>query len=238
MLHIAFFDQESEIFTYLPRDIGFCCRCLNIEMQAACFSDLSSLLNAPAHFQIIFMYLSSKDTSALTLAEDLRRHMPSASLVFLSDSRYFAVDAFRFHASHYLMKPFLRAELMSALKRCFSEQKIRTKQTIKIKPVRASVPVIVPLSDISFIEIFRKIVILHTEETEFHTYSTLNAISRELDENFFQVHKSFIVNMDKIDCLEPTDVILKNGRHVPLSRKNKAALKRQYQNFLFCKVHA
>ena len=238
MLHIAFFDRESEIFTDLPKDIGFCCRCLNIETQTACFSDLPSLLNAPVHFQIIFMYLSSKDTSALKLVEDLRRHMPSASLVFLSDSRYFAVDAFRFHASHYLMKPFSQTDLMSALKRCFSEQKVRTKQTIQIKPVKASVPVTLPLSDISFIEIFRKIVILHTEETEFHTYSTLSAISQELDESFFQVHKSFIVNMDKIDFLEATDVILKNGRHIPLSRRNKVALKKQYQNFLFCKAHA
>ena len=236
MLHIAFFDQESEIFTYLPRDISFCCRCLNIEMQAACFSDLPSLLNAPVRFQIIFMYLSSKDTSALTLAESLRRRMPSVSLVFLSDSRYFAVDAFRFHASHYLMKPFSRTDLMSALKRCFSEQKIRTEQTIKIKPVKAPVPAVVPLSEISFIEIFRKIVILHTEDREFHTYSTLSAISRQLDENFFQVHKSFIVNMNKIDSLDTTDVILKNGRHIPLSRKNKAALKEQYQNFLYCKA--
>lgn len=239
MVPIAFFDKEkeSEIFTELLNEIRFCCRSLDVEMNGVCFSDLPSLFKSPVPFQIIFIYISSADTSALTLVEELRRHMPSVSLVILSDSRQFALDAFRFNASHYLMKPFSRTELAAALKRCFSEQEIRSNPVIQIKPVKSSVPVFVPLSDISFIEILRKIVVLHTEETEFHAYATLRSVSRQLDESFFQVHKSFIVNMNKIYSLNATDVILKNGRHIPLSRRNKAVLKERYQNFLLHKVH-
>lgn len=236
MLHIALYDKESNNLTDLLKDIHLYCRFLNIDMDTTCFSDADSLLESPVCFQIIFIYISSKDTSALLLAEDLRRHLPAVSLVFLSDSRHFALDAFRFHASHYLMKPISQADLISALKRCFAEQKIQTKQVIKIKPIKSSVSTYVPLADISFIEIFRKIVILHTEEMEFHTYSTLNSISLQLDDSFFRVHRSFIVNMNKIDSLNTVEVILKNGRHIPLSRKYKVALKEQYQNFLLCKT--
>ena len=236
MVHIAFYDKESENLTELLEDVHNCCRCLNIEMNAVCFTDKHSLLNASADFRIVFIYISSKDTSALALAEDLRQSMPSASLVFLSDSRYFALDAFRFQALHYLMKPFSRTDLMSALKRCFSEQKIQMKPVIKIKPVKSSVLAFIPLSDISFIEIFRKIVILHTEDMEFRTYATLSSLSGQLDESFFRVHKSFIVNMNQICVLNNMDIILKNGRNIPLSRKNRVALKTQYQNFLCCKA--
>lgn len=236
MVHIALYDKESENLAELLKGIHFYCNYLNIEINVTCFSNIHSLLEFPARFQIIFIYISSKDTSALALAEDLRQRMPFVSLVFLSDSRDFALDAFRFQASHYLMQPISQADIISALKRCFTEQKIQTKQVIKIKPVKSSVPTFVPLSDISFIEIFRKIVIVHTEEREIHTYSTLNAISQQLDESFFRVHKSFIVNMNNIHSLNTMEVILKNGRHIPVSRKNKVALKEQYQNFLLCKA--
>lgn len=229
MIPVAFYHQEPEELTEILKDI----QGLNLEITITCFSDLPSLMDSPIGFQIIFIYISSKDkdTSSLEPIEDLRCRMPSVSLVFLSDTRYFALDAFRLHAAHYLISPFSQTELMSALTRCFLEQHILTERMLKIKPVKNPVPAFVPLSDISYIEIIRKIVILHTENMEYHTYSTLSSISRQLDENFFQVHKSYIINMNKISSLDANDVILKDGRQIPLSRRNKAALKERYQNF-------
>lgn len=229
MIPVAFYHQEPEESAEVLKDI----QSLNLEISITCFSDLSSLMDSPIGFQIIFIYISSKDkdTSSLDPIEDLRCRMPSVSLVFLSDTRYFALDAFRFHAAHYLISPFSQTDLMSALTRCFLEQNIRSERMLKIKPVKNPVPAFVPLSDISYIEIIRKIVILHTENREFHTYSTLSSISRQLDERFFQVHKSFIINMEYISSLDANDVILKDGNHIPLSRMHKTALKERYQYF-------
>ena len=63
--------------------------------------------------------------------------------------------------------------------------------------------------------------------------STMTAIQDRLDPaRFVRVHRSYIVNLDFLDQIEPLDtgdarLLLKNGSRVPCSRRYRSALRQQ-----------
>ncbi len=66
---------------------------------------------------------------------------------------------------------------------------------------------------------------LHREELGFA--GTLEQLEEELPENFRRTHRSFIVNMDKVEQLLPTEnlLVLWDGLTVPLSRSYKKEIR-------------
>lgn len=53
---------------------------------------------------------------------------------------------------------------------------------------------------------------------------SLNDLEGELDESFYRIHRSFIVNLRFVRRVTRTDVILKDGTALPLSRKHYEGL--------------
>ena len=53
---------------------------------------------------------------------------------------------------------------------------------------------------------------------------SLNDLEGELDESFYRIHRSFIVNMRFVRRVTRTEVVLKDGTALPLSRKRYEGL--------------
>ncbi len=51
------------------------------------------------------------DVDGFLLAAEIRQKCPSAAIIFLSDSEKYALEAFRVHASGYLLKPLYRKQI-------------------------------------------------------------------------------------------------------------------------------
>ncbi|QIB28206.1 LytTR family DNA-binding domain-containing protein [Caloranaerobacter azorensis] len=58
--------------------------------------------------------------------------------------------------------------------------------------------IFIPLNDILFIEKLEKNTIIHTKDKEYLSRHKLNELESKLPEEFLRVHKSYIVNIDKI----------------------------------------
>jgi len=84
----------------------------------------------------------------------------------------------------------------------------------------------IDISDILWVEALDNYVCLHTAKDEFVVYSTMKDIEQRLPNQFFKSHRSFIVNLDKIDAFEDSYVLI-GKRALPVSRANKEDLKRK-----------
>jgi len=90
---------------------------------------------------------------------------------------------------------------------------------------------LVAAQDIEFLEAAENYVNLHVRGRVYPLRSTMTAIQDRLDPaRFVRVHRSYIVNLDCLDQIEPLDtgdarLLLKNGSRIPCSRRYRSALR-------------
>ena len=90
---------------------------------------------------------------------------------------------------------------------------------------------LVAAQDIEFLEAAENYVNLHVRGRVYPLRSTMTAIQERLDPaRFVRVHRSYIVNLDCLEQIEPLDtgdarLLLKNGSRIPCSRRYRSALR-------------
>jgi hypothetical protein len=89
---------------------------------------------------------------------------------------------------------------------------------------------IVRLADIDYISASRNYLVVHVGEKEFLLRDTINNLEVRLrGEAFLRTHRSFIVNVDRIQEIRPAEsghrIRLKNGPEIPLSRSYRDGVK-------------
>ncbi|MCG2612401.1 response regulator [Flavobacterium sp. SM15] len=124
----------------------------------------------------------------------------------------------------YLIKPFQKAELFSAIeiamlnfnKLYTSEKKENDYIYIKHNEVFEKVTI----ENIDFIESQKNYLLIITPEKEYRFRSTITEFITKLPENFIKTHKGFIVNTDKIHGYSSNQLSIGN-RKIPISKTYK-----------------
>ena len=84
--------------------------------------------------------------------------------------------------------------------------------------------------EISFVESIGRKVELHLNGREVEMYSRMADMNDELGSRFFQIHRSFIINLDKVVSYERCEVTLSDGERVPMSRHKYREFVNTYLN--------
>jgi DNA-binding LytR/AlgR family response regulator len=90
---------------------------------------------------------------------------------------------------------------------------------------------LVAARDIEWLEAAENYVNLHVRGRVYPLRSTMAAIQERLDaQQFVRVHRSYIVNLECLEQIEPLEtgdarLVLKNGTRIPCSRRYRAALR-------------
>jgi two-component system LytT family response regulator len=184
---------------------------------------------------------------------EVLRRIPQTSMpmvVFVTAFDRYALKAFEAHAVDYLMKPFSTERLRAAVDRARAEvdrssskelkaalhallediQRERTyPEWLLIK--RDDRSVFLRVADIDWIESSRNNVRLHVGKDIYLFHETTSGIESRLDpKKFFRIHRSTIVNIEKIKEMHPWfngdyAVILKDGTKLTLSSTYRERLK-------------
>lgn len=191
---------------------------------------------------LIFLDVQMPECSGFEVLEALD---PSARplVIFVTAYDAYAVRAFEVHALDYLLKPVDRERFGEAVKRVRQSvdrndledlnRKLSKLIDSSQKERRFLNRVIIKSSgrvtflrvvEIDWIEAAGNYVRLHWGNESHLLRETMNALEEKLDpEMFLRIHRSVIVNIDRIKELQPAFhgdyfVILKNNKQLPLSR--------------------
>jgi DNA-binding LytR/AlgR family response regulator len=178
---------------------------------------LSYLLQSPV--DVLYVDIDMPDLSGIELVKALPQ--PPVT-IFTTSHTNFALAAFELDAADYLVKPIDFARFTRSAAKI--SERIRNKTTnesgdgndffIKVnnKMVRLSA------TDIWFIEGLSDYVLIHTEQRQYVVDTTLKSIEDKLpDDRFVRVHRSYIVNISRIESIEDNEIIIK-GKEIPISR--------------------
>lgn len=151
-----------------------------------------------------------------------------------------ALVSFELDVCDYLLKPFRFDRFLKATNKAFelfqlksmpnsqtSSNDVRQEEAKQLF-IKADKKLInINVKDIHYLESYGNYVKVWINN-EFHlTPKTLSSFIDQLPENdFFKIHKSFIINRQFIDYLEGNFVLMKNGKQLPVGKNNRAAFKR------------
>ena len=150
-------------------------------------------------------------------------------IIFVTGKTEYAFKAFNYDAIDYLHKPITRERFNKAVEKALKKHKLKLGVyedegeffTIKSNHKKHTVYI----KDIKWIEALGDYVKLVTEENSLLVLSTMKSFEAELPEDkFLRIHKSYIVNLDKIDKFSSKNVEV-GDFEMPLSRKKTHMLR-------------
>jgi len=174
---------------------------------------LFSYADAPA-FDILLLDIEMERMNGVQLARTVRAGNREVQIVFVTGFMEYIADGYDVEALHYLLKPVDEAKLFAVLDRAAEKLK-RNGRALIIESGGESVRV--PLYEIRALEAQRNYVTVHAAR-DYSVKSPLGELEAELDDSFFRVGRSFIVNLRYIRRVSRTDVYLSDGSVIPLPR--------------------
>ncbi len=159
---------------------------------------------------LIFLDIEMPGMSGIDFL-DTFKHLPA--VVIISGKERYAVEAFDFDVDDYILKPieyqrFLKA--INKVKAKYEKYKPSYLETngIFLKENATTFRKIL-YEDIFWIEALENYVSIHTTRGRYTIHFTMKALERLLPNRiFFRLHRSYIVNLQKIEAIEDNTVVM------------------------------
>ena len=165
-------------------------------------------------YDILLLDIEMDGISGVELARRIRKENRAMQIIFITGYSDYILDGYEVEALHYLMKPVSQGKLSEVLDRAV--EKLRQKEQALLLETKAGM-VRIPIHTIRWLEVRQNYVTIHAD-SDVTVKRTLSELEQELDEQFFRTGRSWIVNLQDVSRVTKTDVILKDGTAVPLSR--------------------
>ncbi|MBU2976441.1 MULTISPECIES: LytTR family DNA-binding domain-containing protein [Zobellia] len=152
-------------------------------------------------------------------------------IILISAKEEYAMQAFDYDVTDYLLKPIGQSRFNTAIKRAL-QNNIEVEENeddyiyvnSKLKKLK------LVLGDIKWIEGLGDYIKVVTEEKNILILSTMKSFAEKLPKDrFLRVHKSYIINLDRVDKFNGSQVEV-CGHSIPLSRHKKLALEDALMN--------
>ncbi len=158
-------------------------------------------------FDIAFLDISMPTISGLELANTILSINPNTFIIFQTAYEEYALEAFQSGGLDYLLKPISNESIKKALekiKKYIQKTNINTQSNSKkLIAKRGSKIYMIDIDDIYYIKADLDEVIIKIKETDAYVRKKMQDIQKLLEgKNFFRIHRSYIVNVDKIKSMQ------------------------------------
>lgn len=165
-------------------------------------------------YDVLLLDIEMGGMDGVTLAREIRKSNKSVQIIFITGYSDYIADGYDVEALHYLMKPIKKEKLFDVLDRSV----LKIIQNEKHLVINTSDEMLrISLSKIIYIDVDRNYITIHTNK-DYKIKKTLGEIEKELDERFFRIGRSCIVNLKYINRVTKTDVYLVTGTTLQLPR--------------------
>ncbi|MEX2415205.1 MAG: LytTR family DNA-binding domain-containing protein [Paenibacillaceae bacterium] len=190
---------------------------------------------------LVFVDMEIPRMTGIELVKAIQKLKQVPLIVFATAYPDYAIQAFRFEALDYLLKPFSSDELAETMKRVYKSLEISKESKSGVKISRLAIEhqekiiYVSPLS-ILYASAEEGDTVIVTKDNRYHLKTSLKDLERKLlPHHFFRTHKSYLVNLQAVQQLIPWF----NGAYqlklidvqeaIPVSRNYIKALRKQLE---------
>lgn len=188
----------------------------NILTRLYYYNSAEQLLMQQEKLDVLFLDIDMPKMSGIEAAAKLQCRGIDYKIVMLSVREDKYRDAFRIGAFRFVPKPIEKKELFRAL----DDVQEHMAGMEKIMVFRDGITYPIMQRDIIYIVANQSVTWVYTSKSEYRSKRSLVEWNSLLDKRiFFQCHKSYIVNMAKIDRIDKNIIYLVTGDRVNVSRR-------------------
>ena len=185
------------------------------------------------HPDLMLVDVQMPGMTGLELAAALPRDC-APTIVFVTAHDDFALQAFDVHALDYILKPIDDQRFAQAIRRARLQHELGGRLREPERPTRLAIrdgdsTVFLPIDDIDWVEAADYYVEIHAGERSFLMRETMQRLQAQLDERFVRIHRSRLVNRDRIRSLRTESrgemvVVTTSGVSLKVARSCRAKL--------------
>ncbi|MFK2821096.1 LytTR family DNA-binding domain-containing protein [Flavobacteriaceae sp. LMIT009] len=183
--------------------------------------EANSVLNKRNDIDLIFLDINMPKLSGLDFYKSLQN---PPDVIFTTAYSQYALEGFEVNAIDYLLKPFSFERFLKAVNKVIEKRNNLNSIQEEHLVIKANKVIHkVAIQDILFIEAFGDYVKVHLGEKMIITNSTFTNILKQLPQQFVRCHKSFAINLKKMNSLAGNVISIEN-KSVPVGLKYKPDL--------------
>lgn len=195
-----------------------------VEYTLQCQNGVDALnLLATQSFDLVFLDIEMPEISGMELLKNIKASIP---VVVITSTPDFALESYNYHVVDYLLKPVGYARFYQAVQKVrqrwphtpkSEEGKPREKvlqDEIFIKDGHDFVKL--RLKDVSYLEAMSNYVSFRTPAKTYLSLTSMQRMEESLPDNFVRIHRSYMVNIHKIDKIEAGNVLI-GDKYLPIS---------------------
>ena len=238
MIHIAICDdskQERQILAALFKRYQ---ELHTTPLQIHIFQNGFSLLDAidqGKRFDITILDILMPGENGIEIARNIRASGTDTEIIFLTSSPEYAVDSYEVKAQNYLLKPVTEEKFFASIDSILAELDEKDTASFIIYTTEKQYSRI-RVSSLVYGEVTHRTITLHlADQTMISAVMTFTEFQDILKAypDFIYPHRSYAVNMNYIQYVTKSDIILTDGQKIPLSRNNYTKISEQFLNFAY-----
>ena len=182
------------------------------------FRSAGELLDAAQRerFTLYLLDVLMPGVTGMEAAREIRSFDDAADIVFLTTSPGFAYESYGVRALEYLLKPVSYADFLSAAQKAqrqFELERGAVKANVSVEErsifVKTDYKIVqIHLDSVLYLEGVKDYVRIHTDDGPVMTLMSMKAMEDALpDTRFIRVHRSFIVNLDRVTTIERNRIV-------------------------------
>lgn len=197
-----------------------------VEAQVSGFANAGEL--GEGDFDLYLLDIQMPGESGLSLARRLYESGVRDRVIFITGSAEYALEGYSAHPLHYLLKPVERQELAAALGLAWEKRRPRAlifRAGGKTAAYNAG--------DVRYLESRSHGVVINLVDGERYIPIPLTEAERSVPaESFARCHKSYLVNLAWVAEVGRTELRLRDGARLPVSRSAYAAFQSALVRYL------
>ena len=194
---------------------------LEFGIKVANAIDALNLLNVQA-FELIFLDINMPEMSGVEFLDNIDASIP---VIMITADKDFALDAYNYNVVDYLMKPISYSRFYQAVKKVQAHlaKKGITPQNDEIFVKDGHDLVKLNLREVLYIEAVSNYVAFKTQAKNVLSLLSMKKLEDNLPDYFVRIHRSYIVNIRKVDKVESNNLLI-GSITLPVSSSYKQTL--------------
>lgn len=200
-------------------------------IQTNVFSSAESFLFHYAEnkaWDVLLLDIEMGAMNGVSLARKIRQENESVQIVFITGFADYISEGYEVSALHYLMKPVKQDKLFAVLDRAISA--LQKTERVILLPVGGEM-LRLPVRQVQYVEAFSHTVSIVTGTDTIQVKISISEIEKMLGDGFIRCHRSYLVGLKHIARLSKTEVILDNGKTLPLSRSAAVSVHKAFISY-------
>ena len=195
-----------------------------------CYDDVDTLLEELPHIpapRIIFMDIVLKTRSGIEAAAKIAP--ADTAIIFITAYLDKVVDIFEAPHTYFIYKPDLEVRLAPAVEKAMKQlNDHRRRIVLQMRDKK----VVAETADILRLERTQRTTEIRCLKESYHVSDDLDHLLARLPDSFVRCHRSYAVNLAKVEVYKRTEFVMSNGIRIPIGRSYASKVRQQFRAYM------